>query len=76
MNPFPVLTYSVFLEADPIGTTASFRFGVSVQIQQGGPLIPLKIETMEEFMAVTSVLQIPNGQLMFRPTDQMLLKQF
>ncbi|MEP7367141.1 MAG: hypothetical protein ABI972_28100 [Acidobacteriota bacterium] len=76
MNPVPVVSCNVFVEAAPPGTTTPFRFGINIQTKSGGPFIPLRIETLEEFMAITSVLQIPGGQLVFRPNDNLIAKQF
>ena len=51
----------------------TFQFQVQVRLpnaQQGA----LRVETVEELMAICAVLQIPTGQLFFEPNGQTLIK--
>ena len=51
----------------------SFEVIVTFQNQQR---LQLRVPTLDEFMAIAAVLQIPGGQLMFQPAGQVLFKNF
>lgn len=50
-----------------------FRVGVAVQLQPGGPFMPLPINGPDEFTAVAALIQTP-GRLMFDTTGSTLAK--
>jgi len=69
-----VLSWQIAITTAPIAPSAS-TFGFEVQLKledqtQG----PLRVETLDELMAICALLQIPTGQLFFDAVGQKLLK--
>ena len=73
--PVPVQAWSISIATAPPPAPGgpTFRFGVSVRLQ-GGSEGALRVETVEELMAICAVLQLPGGQLLFEPNGQTLIK--
>ncbi|HUB81272.1 MAG TPA: hypothetical protein VMB03_20870 [Bryobacteraceae bacterium] len=75
MNPIPVAACSIGVITVPPQGGAVFSFEVIVTFQNQQRL-QLRVPTLDEFMAIAAVLQIPGGQLMFQPAGQVLFKNF
>ena len=72
MNPIPVTSCTITVVTAPPQGPATFGFQVAVTLQNGSKG-QLRVETIEEFMAIAALLQVP-GQLLFQPTGQVLIK--
>lgn len=59
----PVTSIRLMVITDP-APTAPQRFQCAVQLIFGIQVVPLNVETPEEFMAIAAMLQVP-GQVLF-----------
>ena len=76
--PIPVIAYALQISTHvPPQPNAppppAFIGGVSIQLQQNGPFVPLPINGPDEFMAVAALLQTP-GRLLFEQNGATLQK--
>jgi hypothetical protein len=76
MNLIPVQGWSISIvtsppQAPPGGATFSFEVDVRLQNGQQGAL---RVDSIDELMAICAILQIPGGQLLFNPNGQTLIK--
>jgi hypothetical protein len=73
----PIQSWSISIVTAPPQPPApggpTFQFQVQVRLQNSQQGV-LRVETVEELMAICAVLQIPTGQLFFEPNGQMLIK--
>lgn len=66
----PVTEWSLIISTlPPNGST--FAFQAALRLATGVQTV-LRVETMEEFMAIVAILQITNGKLFFNPVGQSL----
>ena len=73
MVPVQSWSISIVTAPPPVPGGPTFQFQVQVRLpdnQQGA----LRVETIDELMAICAVLQIPTGQLFFAPKGQILVK--
>jgi hypothetical protein len=71
----PVQSWSISIATAPPQPVPGSTFGFQVAIRlQNGQQGALRVDTVEELMAITAVLQIPGGQLFFNPANQTLIK--
>jgi hypothetical protein len=72
----PVQSWSISIVTAPVQPLpggATFTFQVSVRLQNGQQGL-LRVDTVEELMAICAVLQIPGGTVLFNPVGQTLVK--